>query len=89
MDSGFPDCVIIQAAFFSTRHAGLDPASSSVTIEKNTGFRVKPGMTINSFFEFLNFTNSSNFGHLKIGIYLEFEICNLGFKRFDPGNGSA
>jgi hypothetical protein len=27
------------------RHAGLDPASSSATRRKDTGFRVKPGMT--------------------------------------------
>ncbi len=29
----------------SSRHAGLDPASSNVTKSKDAGFRVKPGMT--------------------------------------------
>jgi hypothetical protein len=39
----------VKKGAISARHAGLDPASRNVALCKSTGFRVKPGMTIQQF----------------------------------------
>jgi len=41
-------CVVIaKIDFYSSRHAGLDPASRSISAQKYSGFRVKPGIKDN------------------------------------------
>ena len=56
-------CHNLKRRLNSTRHAGLDPASRNVRPWNSTGFRVKPGMTIQQQIQFYQLRHSLEGGN--------------------------